>query len=779
MWLPSLAAAVAAVATAAPGETTEMVLELRINGAAAGPAVVVEQDSAGAFLLPAEALQALPIRIERLETIVRDGRRLIRLAPGGEIRIDYDAAAQRLDVVLPASFFRETRVAAAAPAAIPMTPARPGFFLNYDLEAVAGNGSEPAASGAFEIGVFTGPLLAETNAIARLSRTGSRVVRLDTSLTWDVPDEMVSLRIGDTITRGGVGGAPLRIGGFQFTRSFAVQPGFLTGPVPTLSGSAVLPSVADLYVNGALTSTNQVQPGIFTLTGFPVVMGAGTVEMVVRDALGRETVVREAYYAAPGLLRRGLSDFSYEIGFLRRDYAVSSASYGPLVASATHRLGLTDRLTVEAHATASARTQQAGAAADLALPGVGLISVSAAGSLSSNGAAGERIGVTFEHRARGFSFGGSASYASEDYRQVGDERPLPAIDLRASASLSERWGALSLSYLRRDYHDERPDRESAGGSASFRLGRLGTLRFAGHASLNGRGDTAAEVSLSIRLDPRTSAGAAGGTNDGTAFASLSLQRNSPAHHGWGYRALAITGPYGRLVGALQLNTSFGQFDAELTYQDGETGARISVNGGIGMAGGKIFEAQRLSDAFAVVDAGQSGVRVYADNHLVGRTGSDGRVVVPRLRGYEENRIRLEVADLPIDAEVTTTEARVRPYARRGVAVDMRATRSRSAMLRLEAPGLGPVPAGATVEVGGRSFTAAAGGELYLAGLADSNRLEAVWAQGRCVFDVEMPAGADPQPDLGTRICRSGASPDSRMASARAPGAQANPRSLTQ
>ncbi|MBV9883501.1 MAG: fimbrial biogenesis outer membrane usher protein [Sphingomonadaceae bacterium] len=730
-----------------------MVLELRVNGTAAGPAIVVERDPAGAYLLPADALEALQVKPERLETLVRDGRRLLRLAPGGEIRADYDAAAQRLDLVLPPSFFRETRLADAAPAALPMTSARPGFSFNYDLEATAGNGSAPAASGAFELGIFAGPLLAENTAIARLSDTGARVVRLDTSLTWDFPDQMVSLRLGDTITRGGVGDSPLRIGGLQFTRSFGVRPGFLTGPVPTLAGSAVLPSVADLYVNGALTSTHQLQPGAFTLTGFPVVMGAGTVEMVVRDAIGRETIIREAYYAAPALLRAGLSDFSYEIGFLRRDYAVASASYGPLVASATHRLGLSDRVTVEAHAAASAETQQAGAAADLAFPGFGLLSISAAGSRSAGGVTGERLGIAFEHRARGFSFGGSADLASENYRQVGDDRPLPALDLRASAALSRPWGSLSLSYLQRDYRDGRPDAEILGGSAAFRLGRLGTLRFAGHIALGGAGDSAAELSLSIRLDPRTSAGAAAGVSGGAGFASLYLQQNAPPDQGWGYRALAVAGPQARAAGALEYNTSFGQYGAELTYRDERTGARIRVSGGIGMVGGKAFAAQRLSDAFAVVDAGQPGVRVYADNHLVGRTGSDGRAVVPRLRGYEENRIRLEVADMPIAMEMTSAETRVRPYARRGVIVEMRATRTRSAVLRLEVPGLGPVPAGATVNVGDRSFVAAPGGEVYLSGLEESNRLEASWPQGRCTFDVEIPAGSDPQPDLGTRICR--------------------------
>jgi outer membrane usher protein len=732
---------------------TEMALELRVNGAAAGPTVVVERDAAGTFYVPAAGLEALRVRTERLESVLMEGQRWVRLLTAGETRVAYDAAAQRLDLVLPPSAFPEAHLAVTAPASMPMTRAGASFFLNYDLEADAGNGAAAWASGAFELGVSAGPLLAQSTAIARVSALGARAVRLDTSLTWDDPDHLRSVRLGDTIARGGVGGAPLRIGGLQFTRSFEVQPGFLTGPVPTLAGSAVLPSVADLYVNGALTASRDVQPGAFTLTGFPVVTGAGTVEMVVRDALGRETMVRQAYYAAPSLLRAGLSDYSYEIGFLRRDYAAASASYGPLVASATHRLGLTDRVTVEAHAALSAETQQAGGGADLSFPPLGLLSVSAAASRSRGGGTGESWSIGFEHRARGFSLGGSAHVASDGYRQVGDDRPLPALDLEAFAGLSERWGGLGLSYLRRESRDGRPEADFAGASASFRLGGFGTVHFAARAALNGPRNMSAELSLSTRLGPRTSAAAAAGLRDGAAFGSLSLQQNALADEGWGYRVLATGGPLDSLTGALQLNTSFGQYDAELSYRDSLIGARIRASGGIGIAGGQPFLGQRLSDAFAVVDVGQPGVRVYADNHLVGRTGSNGRAVIPRLRSYEENSIRLEVADLPMDVEVTTPQARVRPYARRGLAVSLRVTRTRSAVVRLDVPDLGPLPAGATVSVGGRTFLAAPGGEVFLSGLADVNRVEAAWPAGHCTLELTIPSGADPQPDLGTRSCR--------------------------
>jgi len=730
-----------------------MVLELRVNGMPVGPAMVVTRGADGAFCVPAAPLEALRVWTERLHTMTIEGQRWIRLAPATGVGVAYDPASQRLDVVLPPSAFRETRITVTAPAASPMTSSGASTFLNYDLEAVAGSGSGPAASGAFEMGISAGSVLAQGTATAGVSGAGARALRLDTSLTWDDPRHMRSLRLGDTITRGGFGATPLRIGGLQFTRSFEVQPGFLTGPVPTLAGSAALQSVADLYVNGALNASKEVQPGAFTFTGFPIVTGAGTVEMVVRDALGRETVVRQAYYAAPSLLRPRLSDFSYEMGFLRRDYGAASASYGRLVASASYRLGVTDRFTAEGHAAASAETQQASAGADLALPPLGLLSVSAAASRSRGELTGQSWSIGFEHRGRGFSLGGLARLTSDDYRQVGDDGPLPTLDLEAFAGLSERWGSLGLSYLRRDSRDGGPGVSFGGTSASFRIGGVGSVHLAVRTALRGQRDTSAELSFSTRLDSRTSASGAVGMRDGAGSGFLWLQRNAPAEEGWGYRMLATLGPLEGLSGVLAINTNFGQYDAEVSYRDGRAGTRIRASGGLGIAGGQVFAAQRLSDAFAVVDAGQPGVRVYADNHLIGRSGSNGRVVVTHLRSYEDNAIRLELADLPIDAEVTMAETRVRPYARRGLVVNLRATRTRSTLVRLEVPGLGPLPAGATVTVGGHAFVAAPGGEVFLSGLSEVNQVEARWPEGRCKLELLTPAGSDPQPDLGTHTCR--------------------------
>src|SRR3546814_1171124 len=98
--------------------------------------------------------------------------------------------------------------------------------------------------------------------------------------------------------------------------------------MPSLNGSAALPSVVDIYVNDALVGSRDLKPGPFPDVDAPIVSGNGEVNLVVRDRLGRETLVRHSYYNAPGQLRGGLHDSPYELRFLRRDAGRESFAYG-------------------------------------------------------------------------------------------------------------------------------------------------------------------------------------------------------------------------------------------------------------------------------------------------------------------------------------------------------------------------------------------------------------------------------------------------------------------
>ena len=47
---------------------------------------------------------------------------------------------------------------------------------------------------------------------------------------------------------------------------------------------------------------------------------------------GRERIISQPYYATPRLLQMGLHDYSYELGFARRNFGLESSDYGRFLA---------------------------------------------------------------------------------------------------------------------------------------------------------------------------------------------------------------------------------------------------------------------------------------------------------------------------------------------------------------------------------------------------------------------------------------------------------------
>jgi outer membrane usher protein len=113
------------------------------------------------------------------------------------------------------------------------------------------------------------------------------------------------------------------------------------------------------------------------------------------------------------------------------------------------------------------------------------------------------------------------------------------------------------------------------------------------------------------------------------------------------------------------------------------------------------------------------------------------VLVPNLRPYDRNVIRIDANDLPLDAELTDDRQVVRPGNRSGVVVDFGAKPSRAALVRVVLDGGKPLPRGSVVKLDGRSdeFISAPGGEVYLTAVEKGAFALAEWSGGRCQFAV--------------------------------------------
>ena len=671
---------------------------------------------------------------------------------------EMDTGAQTLAIQAPAALFLATsRFARPALPAPTLSP--PGAFLNYDFVAQRIMG-RTRVDGLIELGAFNGAGVGTATALARDLEGRARLIRLETTWTRDAPGALASLRAGDAVSRSGAWSLPVRFGGVQWATNFAVRPGFVTFPLPAMSGESALPSTVDLFINDALRGRETLPPGPFTLPSLPVITGEGELRVVVRDLLGREQVLSERYYASPRLLRPGLTDFAYQAGFLRSNFGLESNDYGRAFAAAAYRTGLSERFTGELSAELLREQQTAGASGTLLWDKLGVFTLSAAGSHSDRGN-GALSSVEFERQSRSFSMNLRTQAASADFTQLG----MPP-GLRAPIRISEARvgfpvpgaGTVGLGYVERQHRD-RPDVRLASLSYQMKAGP-GSLLFSAFRleSMDGvrRTERALAVTFTMPLDGRTSASAGAVRQAGRNYGTVQVQRNLPAGEGMGYRLLARSGTGELLQGGVSAQSAVGTYTAEAASSQGDMAYRLGATGGLAWLDGRAFLTRRLSDSFALVRVGEyADVQIYADNQPVARTDARGSALVPRLRAYDRNRLRIEQADLPLDTEIGAIEREAVPYYRSGLVVSFPVRPAHGALLRLVLENGKTPPPGTQVQLEDRAdrFPVGLDGEVYLTGLAATHRARAEWNGRRCTFEVSAPQNGEPVPHLGTMLCR--------------------------
>lgn len=742
-------------------ELQETLLAIVVNGEPM-PATLLLQRPDGGILARTSDLARWRFAASDATPVVHDGQSYLPLDALPGVRFHIDPATQTLHIDTTAKNFISTVVSSGTRRYSTPPPAPLGGYFNYDLSVLSAD-RQTSAGGIFEAVGFGPWGTLYGNAVAR-SATGSAgsggaaggVLRLDTTWTLDRPADRATWRVGDTISRAGSWGQPVRLGGVQYATNFGTQPGFVTFPLPSFAGVAAVPSTVDLYVNDALRLRSDVPAGPFTMPEMPVVTGSGEARVVVRDLLGRQQTILAPFYASSQLLRTGLRDFSYEVGALRSNFGRTSADYGALVAVATERRGLSDTLTGEVHAEVARDRQAAGFGAAWLWPAAGVFSASVAASRGAQGSGG-LLSLGFQRQAARFSFGGNLLGTSDGFVPLGlpSDPRAPRRLAQAYASYSTRgYGTFAMNYVRQDLRD-RPNVELVGASYSIALGRLGLLSLTLLRDVHG-GQTSAGLNFSRPLDSATSFNANATARGESRNVQLQAQRNLPVGTGVGYRVMAVGGDSTRAEGNLLLQNDHGRYALDASVDGGgRTALRAGAAGSVAAIGSSVFASRRIDASFSVVEMpGFPNVRVYAANQLVGRTGADGSAMVPRLLPYQKNSIRIEQADLPLDATVDALGVDVVPNFRSGVLVRIPIRRSRGGLITVVLDDGGPVPAGAIAMLPGNPdlFPAGQQGEIYLTGLEKSNRVQLTWRDQRCEIDVAFPETDDPLPQLGTFTC---------------------------
>ena len=209
--------------------------------------------------------------------------------------------------------------------------------------------------------------------------------------------------------------------------------------------------------------------------------------------------------------------------------------------------------------------------------------------------------------------------------------------------------------------------------AQLRDSAILTLRVGAHARLAvtvthvARADTPRPSawqgygSLSVVLGSRTAVTVTHGRANGSESTSVDLQRSLPLGSGVGYRFLGDTANAGSWNGLMQAQGPYGRISLRQTTLNGQQSSSVDLSGGMVLTGGEVTLTRRVDDGYALVrvPAG-SGIRVYLNDQVVGRTNSRGTALAPNLLSYLGNPIRIADEDVPLEFELSRTHALVAP-----------------------------------------------------------------------------------------------------------------------
>lgn len=586
---------------------------------------------------------------------------------------------------------------------------------------------------------------------------GLRVLSL--TYTRDDPSRMRSLQIGDVVTSPGSQGYALRLGGIQFGTNFATQPTFITYPLPSFYGETTVPSALDIYVDGRLRRTEEVDAGRFLLEDIPVVNGEGQMQVITRDAMGRRQVFAQDFYVAADLLREGLSDYSVSFGALREGYGADNFQYGDLAGSATLRHGWSDELTIEGHTEFSANVFMAGAGAQYALPWGGTVKAGLAVS-TSHGATGGRWQIGLRRVSSLLNFSVEASGSSPHFDVVAKYSATPKLQLLTSVGKNfYDYGSVGVSLVHQGYHDGASrSLLMVSHSKTFR-NTLSLTSFISFISTD-RHDVTAGIRFSMPFGNKF--GSHGGitASDSGLSMNTTVRRSLPAGDGYGYHLGVGTGDSPALDTGLIVQTEAGTHSLD-ARQDalGNRTLHASTQGSVGYLSGVASFSRQIRDAFAVVNVGGlEGVRVYSENREIGRTNKAGKLFVPGLLPYYSNRLHIAVNDLPLNARIGLSEVHTSPGYRSGVYVDFDISTTRSVLFRAVLPDGRAVPEGARVKLRNDHFVHPVGidGRVYLDAVDNSSVADIRWNGKLCTLEIPVPQGGAVVSKLGDLECRPGA-----------------------
>lgn len=751
-------------------ELRSALLKAEVNGTDTGLTTVYLLRRCGGVLSRPADLEHIRLKTAGLPIIQVNGHDFISLASIPNLSWQVDEAAAKLLIESDPSNFYPTVLDMAREQPPALSPSASGAFLNYGAFFIDQSDADSSYTGNVGLGLFGGWGTLVSDWIV-LDRDDDPFARLNTTYQLDFPEYIASLRVGDAFTRAGTWGSGRPIGGIQLQTNFATRPGMLVSPVQMMEALTARNAVLNLntrplgdadarsspYFYGSLATAPH---GPVQVTNLPT-FSNGEYELRVRDALGREQTIRQPYYFSQGLLREGLSDYSYELGWVRQGFLTDQ--YDEEMLSATHRYGLTNQITLEGHLEAIKSRQALGGSMLVSIPWAGVATITAAATRADDQVdTGVHSALSLENRYRRFAYALRHERFSEAFLLPADPSTSNVLQHRSVITGSSQLlanSSVSLSLSDSQFRNNTGFR-ALRMNFNQRLPRGIQITLFGSQNLEPDENWSTGASLSFPLsallpqsavqryrsgfDPRRTRLNALATTSENQRSVSQLRAHSSLDTLGGFLGVSyaqtLQPETAQTLSASWTNQSVGLL-AGVTERPDRTVTTAGLSSALVWIGGRLKPTRSVYNSFALVRLGEdnAGVRVNGRH-----TDAQGDVLLSPLQPYFDNPVQINATDLPSNVRPNALSTIVNPRFRSGVIIEADLPLIRDALVRIlikdEQGETQPLPHGALVFLAGSedSFPVGRDGRVYLYGLASSNVISVHWKGRRCALEVTLP-----------------------------------------
>ena len=735
----------------------------------------IVRDAEGNVFVPVVDFAKWGLSPDGAVPVALEGEQYMPVSEVEGLEVKFDAKTVTLQITVAAKALPSTAINLAPQhRAGVVYPTENSVFLNYGVNATGDDGfANRRYDFATEFAARSGNWLFYNTTDEQWGYGGSsRFTRLLTNAQYDDRANLRRLTLGDFFTPTFDLASSVPLGGASFTKFYSMDPYFIQYPTAAFHTEVAFPSTVQVRVDGNLVAQRQVAPGPVDITNITGVTGGQNVAVVVRDPFGREQVLQQPFFFATNVgLAEGLHEYSYNLGFLRRQYGLQSDNYGGLAAAAFHRYAFTNEVTLGLRGQATENLYNIGPFGTLQMPRLGIVGagVSVGGNGSSSGIAAS---AAYSYTGGNVSLNLGMQYFARDFEQLSNLVSPSRYRSNQYASGSVYFptaGTLTATYTALTTYD---GPQTKLWNLSYTNGMFdGKALLAVNYTRTMEPQSSYVWLLSFRyfFDASTSVVAGVGGTRNTSNEAVSLEKSIPQGEGIGYTFTAghasgdaSAGTFGRAFA--QVNAAHvavaAEYDRASSAQAGPGLTRLSAAGSIGYVGGSTFAARPIDDSFVLIRVPElRDVPVYANGWFAGKTDDAGEVIATNIVSYYDNFITFESKELPLEYIFTSSEKVISPPTRSGslVTFDVRKNRAVYGTLVESRDGRRAALEFREITLTGqraviRGFTARRG-EFYVEGVEPGDYVLQSSGTPSCTATVTVPEQGGAVTDLGAVSCK--------------------------